>query len=111
MNREVRKKKEVVKNPRMREYFQKNREKLLAKGSEYFGKVNYTGFYQDFVAPMVLKRNGGCLDCSSKENLVVHHKHYDFDRLTYYDLETLCKKCHKKKHKANAIKDDLGRKR
>ena len=53
-----------------------------------------------FVIPMAIKRDVKCLRCGSTKNLDIHHKHYDIDKLTYYDLETLCRLCHKKEHSA-----------
>jgi len=37
-----------------------------------------------------------CLDCSSKDNLEVHHLKYSFN---FDDCIIVCKKCHAKRHK------------
>lgn len=50
------------------------------------------------------KRDGQrCQDCGSTKNLVVHHIRYrdDWDDTRLEDLVTLCKPCHKKRHRRN----------
>lgn len=78
----------------------KAQQRIVQKAKEYkqkFGTNNY--FYQRFLLPKIKERDKNqCVKCSSKENLVVHHKHYDTDTLTINDFETLCKRCHKKTH-------------
>ncbi len=76
----------------------------------YRRKTNRTDFYDNFVKPLVLKRDKNkCTKCGSADNLVVHHKHYDMDTLTYYDLVTLCRSCHKIEHNWSKwrLKNDL----
>ena len=72
------------------------------KQKDYKIKTGRTEFCDNFVKPSVLKRDGNkCTKCGSTKNLIVHHKHYNIDKLTYYDLITLCRGCHKIEHKGS----------
>ncbi len=70
------------------------------KAAEYRKLIRKTDFYEVFVVPLVLIRDGHkCVKCKSEKNLDVHHKHYNHDKLSLNDLITLCRKCHKKEHR------------
>lgn len=73
----------------------------------YRRKVSFGQFLQNFITPLVLERDKKCLRCGLKENLVVHHKHYNLNKLTYQDLITLCKSCHKKEHGLSGKKKEM----
>ncbi len=74
-------------------------EKNNLKQEEYKTKANRTGFFKNIVNPLVLQRDGNkCTKCGSAKNLDIHHKHYNLSKLTYYDLITLCRRCHKIEH-------------
>lgn len=60
----------------------------------------YSRFFQDLVAPAVMRRDGNkCVKCGSVKNLEISHNRYGED-ITMKDLETLCRSCHKKKDHA-----------
>ena len=84
-------------------YYERNKEKLDEDIRAYMRSAEYTYFYKTYVKPLVLQRDGACTECGVGENLVVHHLHYDMSRLTFYDLVTLCKSCHKKEHSKLAV--------
>ncbi len=56
-------------------------------------------FWNDFISPMIIHLKGDkCEHCGDEHSrLEVHHN--DYDNITLYTLEVLCKKCHKKEHK------------
>lgn len=87
-------------------WYEKNKQKVFARTAKYkrktFGTVSGEEFYKESVHPLVLKRdNYKCTKCGSSESLIVHHKHYDVDKLTMNDLQTLCRSCHRRLHLAN----------
>ena len=89
-----------IKDAKWKKHYLKNRAYYLKCFLDYKCKAYRTTIYIDYIIPMVLKRdNYKCVKCGSDQYPVVHHKHYDLNRLTYYDLETLCRKCHKGEHK------------
>ena len=46
------------------------------------------------------RANGECQECGANNNLHVHHKHYKtLGQERYEDVEVLCEKCHKSRHK------------
>ncbi len=65
--------------------------------------INF-GWYIRFVRPTIMRMKGNkCSVCSSPNNLDLHHK--DLELINIDTLIILCRKCHKRWHKFNEVKN------
>lgn len=78
----------------------------MTKGQAAYREFLETDFWQS-LSLAARARDKRCVKCKSKDRLQAHHKRYPdnwFDT-TLEDLETLCRKCHAKKHGFTVVTD------
>jgi len=56
----------------------------------------------------IARAGGRCMDCGSRERLHVHHLTYSrWRREEARDLQVLCARCHRRRHRSGGRTDDL----
>ena len=82
-----------------KEYYQKNKEKILKEKYLYWReKGKYIGRYEYW---KIYLENGGeekCEKCGSETNLAIHHKDQNHSNNNINNLQCLCSSCHTRTH-------------